>query len=99
MRSSDGVALSCWSAGQGPETLLLVHGWDGSGSGRFWTPLLQHLDLSGIRVIAIDQNSCGQIVNRIPSARLAVLNCGHEIPLEKPLECAGLIEAFVGGYR
>jgi non-heme chloroperoxidase len=37
------------------------------------------------------------IVDQIPGARLALLDCGHEIPLEKPLEHAALIEAFLAG--
>jgi pimeloyl-ACP methyl ester carboxylesterase len=40
-----------------------------------------------------------EIVARIPGARLAKLDCGHEIPLEKPEETAALIEAFVAGRR
>lgn len=60
VRGEDGTALSYWSAGDGPRTLLFVHGWGGSGSGRFWTPLLQHLDLSGIRVIAADLRGHGK---------------------------------------
>ena len=35
------------------------------------------------------------IVDPIPGARLAALDCGHEIPLEKPQETAALIEAFL----
>lgn len=38
-----------------------------------------------------------ETVARIPGARLAVLDCGHEIPLEKPQEAAALIEAFIAG--
>jgi pimeloyl-ACP methyl ester carboxylesterase len=39
------------------------------------------------------------IVSAIPGARLAMLDCGHEIPLEKPQETAALIEAFLAGLR
>jgi pimeloyl-ACP methyl ester carboxylesterase len=38
-----------------------------------------------------------EVVERIPGARLALLDCGHEIPLEKPLETAALIQAFLAG--
>ena len=38
-----------------------------------------------------------EIVERIPAARLALLDCGHEITLEKPLETAALLQAFVAG--
>jgi pimeloyl-ACP methyl ester carboxylesterase len=60
VRTHDDAALSCWSEGDGPVTLLLLHGWGGSGSGRFWEPLLRHLDLSGIRVIATDLRGHGK---------------------------------------
>jgi pimeloyl-ACP methyl ester carboxylesterase len=39
------------------------------------------------------------MVDQIPGARLAFLDCGHEIPLEKPLEFAAVIEAFIAGLR
>ena len=38
-----------------------------------------------------------QILARISGSRMAVLDCGHEIPVEKPMEVAALIEAFVAG--
>jgi 3-oxoadipate enol-lactonase len=37
------------------------------------------------------------VVDTIPGARLAVLECGHEIPFERPLELAAAIEAFLAG--
>ncbi len=37
------------------------------------------------------------VLGLYPQARLAVLNTGHESPLEAPLETAGLIEAFLAG--
>jgi pimeloyl-ACP methyl ester carboxylesterase len=40
-----------------------------------------------------------QIVAQIPGARLALVDCGHEIPLERPREFAALIEAFLAGLR
>ncbi len=39
------------------------------------------------------------IVQAIPGARLAALDCGHEIPLEKSQETAALFEAFLAGLR
>lgn len=38
-----------------------------------------------------------EILRKIPAARLAVLDCGHEIPVELPRETGALIEAFVSG--
>lgn len=39
------------------------------------------------------------IVQAIPGARLAAVDSGHEIPLEKPQETAALFEAFLAGLR
>lgn len=36
-----------------------------------------------------------EVVSKIPTARIALLDCGHEIPLEMPVETAAIIEAFV----
>ena len=38
------------------------------------------------------------LADRIPGARLVVVDCGHEIPLERPREFAALIEAFLAGH-
>ena len=43
------------------------------------------------------ENVREHIVRPIPAARLALLDCGHEIPLELPRETGTLIEAFVSG--
>jgi pimeloyl-ACP methyl ester carboxylesterase len=37
------------------------------------------------------------VVAALPQARLALLDCGHEIPLEAPGELAAVIEAFLAG--
>ena len=37
------------------------------------------------------------MVDAIPRARLALLDCSHEIPLERPRELAAVIEAFLAG--
>jgi len=36
-----------------------------------------------------------EVVRKIPGARLALLDCGHEIPFEKPLETAAIVETFI----
>jgi pimeloyl-ACP methyl ester carboxylesterase len=36
-----------------------------------------------------------EIVARIPRARLVQVDCGHEIPVERPAQAAALIEAFL----
>jgi pimeloyl-ACP methyl ester carboxylesterase len=39
------------------------------------------------------------MVAPIPGARMAILDCGHEIPLERPRELAAVLEAFIAGVR
>jgi pimeloyl-ACP methyl ester carboxylesterase len=39
------------------------------------------------------------LVDRIAGARLVLVDCGHEIPLERPREFTALIEAFLAGLR
>ena len=36
-----------------------------------------------------------EVVAKIPGARLELLDCGHNVPLEKPAETAALIREFV----
>jgi pimeloyl-ACP methyl ester carboxylesterase len=38
-----------------------------------------------------------EIVARIPNARLVQIDCGHEIPAERPVQAAALMEAFLAG--
>jgi pimeloyl-ACP methyl ester carboxylesterase len=38
-----------------------------------------------------------EIARKIKGARMVILDCGHEIPLERPRELAALIEAFLAG--
>jgi pimeloyl-ACP methyl ester carboxylesterase len=37
------------------------------------------------------------VLAALPQARLALLDCGHEIPLEVPRELAAVVEAFLAG--
>jgi non-heme chloroperoxidase len=39
----------------------------------------------------------GGVVAQLPNARLALVDAGHEIPLERPREFAALVEAFLAG--
>jgi pimeloyl-ACP methyl ester carboxylesterase len=39
------------------------------------------------------------VVSQIPGARLALLECGHEIPFEAPHMLAALLEAFLAGLK
>ena len=39
------------------------------------------------------------VVEPIPGARLVILPCGHEVPIEMPEETAWLLQAFVAGLQ
>jgi pimeloyl-ACP methyl ester carboxylesterase len=39
------------------------------------------------------------IATAIDGARMAIVDCGHEIPLERPRELAAIVEAFLAGLR
>ena len=38
-----------------------------------------------------------EIMARIPKARLVQIDCGHEIPVERPTQAAAVMEAFLAG--
>ena len=60
IRASDGTGLFCRIAGDGPTTLLFLHGWGGRGSGAFWDRVLHHLDPSGLRLVLADLRGHGR---------------------------------------
>jgi 3-oxoadipate enol-lactonase len=41
----------------------------------------------------------GGVVETLSSARLAQLECGHEIPVEAPVELAAVVEGFLAGLN
>jgi non-heme chloroperoxidase len=57
VRTDDGVSLSYRARGTGPRDLLFMHGWGGSGA--FFDPLLDRLDLTGLRAITYDLRGHG----------------------------------------
>jgi len=58
-RTVDGVTIAYTTVGTGPAAIVALHGWGGAGSGHSWRQLLEHLDLSGLRFIAIDLRGHG----------------------------------------
>ena len=56
-RSSDGAALSYRVRGDGPLSLLFMHGWGGSGG--YWDDVLAELDVTGLRAITYDLRGHG----------------------------------------
>jgi pimeloyl-ACP methyl ester carboxylesterase len=59
-RASDGAQICYRAAGDGPVTLLFLHGWGGNGTGTFWNDTLAHLDPAGMRLILADLRGHGR---------------------------------------
>jgi pimeloyl-ACP methyl ester carboxylesterase len=59
VRTDDGVEIAYRTIGDGPRTLLFLHGWGGSGTGFFWNAMLQHLDVTGLRLLLTDLRGHG----------------------------------------
>ena len=60
VRTDDGVSIAYQTAGAGPLTVMALHGWGGAGSGHSWREVIAHLDLTDLRVIAIDLRGHGE---------------------------------------
>jgi pimeloyl-ACP methyl ester carboxylesterase len=60
VRTADGVQIAYKVMGDGPCSLLLMHGWGGAGSGHSWAQIVKHISLSGLRLIAVDLRGHGQ---------------------------------------
>ncbi|HVK69032.1 MAG TPA: alpha/beta fold hydrolase [Polyangium sp.] len=57
-QANDGIKIAYRSFGDGPEVVILVHGWMVSGA--VHDDLLEHLDRDGLRVIVPDLRGAGQ---------------------------------------
>jgi non-heme chloroperoxidase len=57
IRTDDGVTLSYQAFGDGPTTLVFMHGWGGSGA--YFNETIQHLSLGDLRVITFDYRGHG----------------------------------------
>jgi pimeloyl-ACP methyl ester carboxylesterase len=53
------VTIAYTTIGTGPAAIMALHGWGGAGSGHSWRELVKHLDLAGLRFIAIDLRGHG----------------------------------------
>ena len=60
VHTSDGVSLFYRAEGEGPTTLLFLHGWGGNGSGPVWDPLLQRLSHDNLRLVSMDLRGHGR---------------------------------------
>lgn len=60
VRTDDGVSIAYQTSGAGSRTLLALHGWGGAGSGHSWREVIRHLDLTHLRVVAIDLRGHGE---------------------------------------
>ena len=57
VKADDGVRISYDVRGEGPLTLLFMHGW--AGSGHYFDQTLAHLDLKGLRAVTMDMRGHG----------------------------------------
>src|SRR5437588_6646410 len=46
VRTDDGISITYQVTGDGPRTVLALHGWGGAGSGHSWRDVIRHLDLA-----------------------------------------------------
>jgi non-heme chloroperoxidase len=60
VRTDDGVSIAYQVTGDGPRTLLALHGWGGAGSGHSWREVIRHLDLANLRIVSIDLRGHGE---------------------------------------
>src|SRR5262245_21188812 len=58
--TSDGTRLYYRTTGQGPRTLLFLHGWGGTGSGGFWDGVVRQVDSRNLRIIMPDLRGHGR---------------------------------------
>ncbi|MBZ4417462.1 alpha/beta fold hydrolase [Myxococcus sp. RHSTA-1-4] len=56
--ASDGTSLHYRVIGDGPRTVVLVHGWMVSGA--VWNAMVERLDLTGLRLVIPDSRGTGQ---------------------------------------
>jgi pimeloyl-ACP methyl ester carboxylesterase len=57
VQTDDALRISYSARGDGPLTLLFMHGW--SGSGAYFDQTLEYLDLTGLRAITMDLRGHG----------------------------------------
>jgi pimeloyl-ACP methyl ester carboxylesterase len=90
--TDDGVSVSFEAVGSGPPNLVFMHGW--AGSGRYFEPTIQHLDLTRLRAVTFDLRGHGRsgapedgyTLDRLSADILAVA------------DAAGLDEFVVAGF-
>jgi pimeloyl-ACP methyl ester carboxylesterase len=60
VKTSDGTRIFYRTVGQGPRTLLFLHGWGGTGSGGFWDPVVRQIDSQGFQMVLPDLRGHGR---------------------------------------
>ena len=58
VQTDDGVKISYRVMGEGPLTVLFMHGW--SGSGAYFGEVLKYLDVTGLRAVTMDLRGHGE---------------------------------------
>jgi non-heme chloroperoxidase len=75
--TDDGISIAYQAAGNGPRTLLALHGWGGAGTGHSWREAIRHLDLANLRIVAIDLRGHGE--SDRPDAGFTLERFGRDI--------------------
>jgi 3-oxoadipate enol-lactonase len=57
------------------------------------------LVIAGANDVLLPPSLLKGMADGLKNARLEIINCGHEIPIEKPKELAERIEAFLAGLE
>ena len=60
VKTSDGTSIFYRTIGEGPRTVLLLHGWGGTGSGAFWDPVVRQIEARGLRLVLPDLRGHGR---------------------------------------
>jgi pimeloyl-ACP methyl ester carboxylesterase len=60
VKTTDGTRIFYRTVGQGPLTLMFLHGWGGTGSGAFWDRVVRQVDSRGLRMVLPDLRGHGR---------------------------------------
>jgi pimeloyl-ACP methyl ester carboxylesterase len=74
--------------------MVALHGWGGAGSGHSWREVIRHLDLTDLRVIAIDLRGHGE--SDQPEAGFTLERCSRDILAVA--DHAGAEKFVIAGY-
>ena len=74
-QTNDGIKIAYATRGEGPLTLLFLHGW--SGSGAYFDETFKYLDLTGLRAVTFDLRGHGDSDQPMRSRRNSFWTSTH----------------------